>query len=73
MNKPTGHGNDHSEFYWSKPKYSVGDRLTVMKHVEIEIIYVVESYQIAYMFQIVNAPSLKSVITETELTKIITA
>ena len=56
----------------TKPKYRVGDRLLVMQHVKIEIIRVIEAPEPAYIFQIVNAPSLQSAVTETELEKAIT-
>lgn len=56
-----------------KPKYKVGNRLCVMQHVEIEIIRVIESFEPAYIFQLVKYPSLKSTITETKLIEAITA
>lgn len=56
----------------TKPKYRVGDRLLIMNRVEIEIIRVIEAPEPVYIFQIVNAPSLQSAVTETKLEKAIT-
>ena len=56
----------------SKPKYDIGDRLTLNGNIEIKIVRVLDSYQIAYVFELVNAPSMKSVITQSQLIKAIT-
>lgn len=51
----------------NEPKYKIGDRFTVMQHVEIEIIRPIDAPEPAYIFKLVKSPRLQSVVTQTEL------